>query len=211
MASGVAWREVYDDPTSDVFIDSWESISLQRYLSLKPRVAPPGQEFNYNTAETNLVGTLLRAATGNNLATYLSEKIWRPFGMEATAKWMLTEPGGGEFGGCCLSATLRDYARLGLFALAGGVLPDGTRVLPEGWMDASVAPSAANPGYGYMWWPQKHGGYAASGIFGQRIYINPEKRLVIAQHAARQAAASPDDLRTQATMEVAVAGVLAGR
>ena len=41
--------------------------------------------------------------------------------MEAAAKWTLTEPGGGEFGGCCLSATLRDYARLGLFAMSGGV------------------------------------------------------------------------------------------
>ena len=208
MSSGVAWDETYDDPKSDVFIDSWATLFLQRYLRLKPRAAPPGETFNYNTAETNLVGTLLRAAIGNNLSTYLSEKIWQPFGMEALAKWTLTEPGGGEFGGCCLSATLRDYARLGLFAMSGGVLPDGTRVLPEGWMEQSTAPSPANSGYGYMWWPQEHGGYAASGIFGQRIYINPEEGLVIVQHAALKEAVSAQQRATQPAMEVAVIGAL---
>jgi CubicO group peptidase (beta-lactamase class C family) len=204
MASGVAWDETYDDPKSDVFIDTWESLFVQRYLSSKPRVAPPGEKFNYNTAETNLIGTLLRAAIGNNLSTYLREKIWQPFGMESVAKWTLTEPGGGEFGGCCLNATLRDYARLGLFAMSGGVLPDGKRVLPAGWMDASTAPSAANPGYGYMWWLQKHGGYAANGIFGQRIYVNPEERLVVAQHAALETAVSDEQRATQPAMETAL-------
>ena len=208
MASGVAWDETYDDPTSDVFIDSWESLFLQRYLSLKPRVAPPGEKFNYNTAETNLVGTLLRAAIGNNLATYLSEKIWRPFGMESLAKWTLTEPGGGEFGGCCLNATLRDYARLGLFAMAGGVLPDGTRILPEGWMEESTGPSPANSGYGYMWRLQDHGGYAASGIFGQRIYVNPKERVVIAQHAALEAAVDAQQRAMQPAMEAALVRAL---
>jgi CubicO group peptidase (beta-lactamase class C family) len=205
MASGVAWDETYDDPTSDVFIESWATQFVQRYLSVKPRVAPPGQKFNYNTAETNLVGTLLRAAIGNNLSTYLSEKIWQPFGMEALAKWTLTEAGGGEFGGCCLNATLRDYARLGLFARADGVLPDGTRVLPNGWMETSTAPSPTNEHYGYMWWVQDHGGYAASGIFGQRIYIHPEHNLVIAQHAAREAAVDRD---LQSAMEAALVQAL---
>jgi CubicO group peptidase (beta-lactamase class C family) len=204
MSSGVAWDETYDDPKSDIFIESWETLFVQRYLSAKPRVAPPGQNFNYNTAETNLVGSLLRAAIGNNLSIYLSEKIWRPFGMEAVAKWTLTEPGGSEFGGCCLNATLRDYARLGLFAMSGGVLPDGTRVLPEGWMEESTAPSPAFAGYGYMWWLQDHGGYAANGIFGQRIYINPKERLVIAQHAALEAAVNSEQRAIQPAMETAL-------
>ena len=107
----------------------------------KPRDNAPGKTFNYNTAETNLAGTLLRSAIGNNLATYLSEKIWRPFGMESDAWWVLTEPGGGEFGGCCISATLRDYGRIGLFALNNGKLSDGTEVLAPDWMKESTTPS----------------------------------------------------------------------
>ena len=203
MASGVAWDETYDDPDSDVYIEDWGSLFVQRYLAAKPRVARAGAEFNYNTAETNLVGTLVRAAIGNNLSTYLSEKIWKPFGMEADALWTLTEAGGGEFGGCCLSATLRDYARIGLFALRGG-----NAVLPQGWMRKSTLPSPANPAYGYLWWLAPGGAYRASGIFGQRIYVDPRAEVVIAQHAAREAASDDRDWALQAAMEAAVAAAL---
>ena len=53
-------------------------------------------------------------------------------------------------------------------------------------MELSTAPSPANPGYGLLWRLPEHGGYAASGIFGQRIYVRPDLSLVIAQHAARE-------------------------
>ncbi|MEL6367080.1 MAG: serine hydrolase [Pseudomonadota bacterium] len=185
MASGVSWNEDYADPESDVATAAWETVALYEFLRNKPRVAEPGAVFNYNTAETNLAGTLLRSAIGNNLSTYLSEKIWQPFGMESDASWNLTEPGGGEFGGCCINATLRDYGRLGLFALADGVLSDGTAVLPEGWMTASTQPSKGYDGYGYFWWLGDEGVFAASGIFGQGIHIDRDENLVIALHSAR--------------------------
>ncbi len=193
MASGVTWNEDYADPESDVATASWETVALYEFLRNKPRVAEPGAVFNYNTAETNLAGTLLRSAIGNNLSTYLSEKIWQPFGMESDASWNLTEPGGGEFGGCCINATLRDYGRLGLFALADGVLADGTAVLPEGWMTASTQPSKGYDGYGYFWWLGGEGVFAASGIFGQGIHIDRDENLVIALHSARPDASKRED------------------
>ena len=193
MASGLEWNEDYADPKSDVASASWETIRLYDYLNDKERVAAAGERFNYNTAETNLAGTLLRAAIGNNLATYLENKVWQPFGMEADAFWQLTEPAGGEFGGCCINATLRDYGRIGLFALADGVLADGTRVLPEGWMAASTAPSKGFAGYGYFWWLNPDGTYNASGIFGQGIHIDREKNLVIAVHSAWEHAGRSED------------------
>ncbi len=58
----------------------------------------------------------------------------RPAPAGEATNWMIGEDGGAEHGGCCISATLRDYGRIGLFALRGGVLPDGTAVLREGWM-----------------------------------------------------------------------------
>jgi CubicO group peptidase (beta-lactamase class C family) len=142
MASGVQWNEDYSDPESDVGSASWDTIDLYEHLRNKPRLDEPGELFNYNTAETNLAGTLLRSAIGNNLSTYLSEKIWQPFGMEFDASWNLTEPGGGEFGGCCINATLRDYGRIGLFALANGRLADGSEVLPPDWMADSTTRSS---------------------------------------------------------------------
>lgn len=193
MASGVAWNEDYADPQSDVASVSYETLALYEQLRFKERVAEPGVKFNYNTAETNLAGTLLRSAIGNNLSTYLRDKVWHPFGMEADAYWQLTELGGGEFGGCCINATLRDYARLGLFALADGQLADGTRVLPEGWMQESIIPSSGFDGYGYFWWLNADGSYQASGVFGQSIYVNPEHNMVIAVHSAWNAANDDND------------------
>lgn len=204
MASGVAWNEDYGDPNSDVARATYESVALYSYLGSKPRDHAPGEVFNYNTGETNLVGTLLRSAIGNNLATYLSAKIWQPFGMEHDASWNLTEPGGGEFGGCCINASLRDYARLGLFAMRDGRLPDGSSSLPTGWMKASTTPSQGYAGYGYLWWLVGDGVYRASGIFGQGIYINPSANVVIAMHSARSAASTADDKDLQAIMFDAV-------
>ena len=188
MASGVQWNEDYADPESDVAAASWETINLYKYLQNKPRHAEPGEKFNYNTAETNLVGTLLRSAIGNNLSTYLSEKIWQPFGMESDGSWNLTEPGGGEFGGCCINATLRDYGRIGLFALADGRLADGTEVLPSDWMRESTKPSKNNEGYGYFWWLDGKRIFSASGLSGQGIYIDRGEKLVIALQSARPTA-----------------------
>ncbi len=192
MASGVKWNEDYADPESDVAIASWETIDLYEFLRIKPRDTEPGEKFNYNTAETNLAGTLLRSAIGNNLSTYLSEKIWQPFGMESDGSWNLTEQGGGEFGGCCINATLRDYGRIGLFALADGHLADGTEVLPPDWMRESTMPSKGYEGYGYFWWLYGTDVFRAIGIFGQGIYINREENVVITLHSARPVAS--DDL-----------------
>ena len=193
MASGVEWNEDYADPESDIASAPWDTIDLYEYLSSKPRNSEPGDVFNYNTAETNLAGTLLRSAIGNNLSTYLSEKIWKPFGMESDASWNLTEPGGGEFGGCCINATLRDYGRIGLFALANGRLADGTQVLPREWMNESTTPSKAYKGYGYFWWLGNEDVFSASGIFGQGIRIDRSEKLVIALHSARHAASEDSD------------------
>jgi len=197
MASGVAWDETYDDPESDINQVSWNTLAMYDYLAAKPAAGTPGETFNYNTAETNLVGTLLRSAIGNNLSVYLEEKIWRPFGMQADAYWNLTEAGGGEFGGCCINATLRDYGRLGLFAMNNGRLPDGTPVLPANWMADSTAPSPGAPFYGYLWWLPRGGGYRASGIFGQGIYIRPDENLVIALQSARPNASRDEDWALQ--------------
>jgi len=208
MSSGVQWDEDYADPESDINTIRWDTLSIYEQLRHELSLAAPGEVFNYNTAETNLVGTLLRSAIGNNLSTYLSEKIWLPFGMEFDAAWSLSESGGGEFGGSSLNATLRDYGRIGLFALRDGRLRDGTRVLPDGWMAESVAPSQGWDRYGYLWWLRGEGSYAASGIFGQAIHIDPENDIVIAQQSAREAASAATDWALQLAFFKAISAEL---
>ena len=180
MASGVSWNEDYADPESD--ISKSIPLTLEQtydYMGALPRVGAPGAVFNYNTAETHVVGGVIRAATGRSLAEYLTEKIWRPFGMESEANWRLVADGGPEYAGCCISATLRDYGRIGIFAMHDGVLPDGTRVLPESWMEDSTTPSEGSDGYGYLWWLRGGERFGAYGIFGQAIYIDPVAEVIV--------------------------------
>ncbi|MCB1693881.1 MAG: serine hydrolase, partial [Pseudomonadales bacterium] len=68
-------------------------------------------------------------------------------------------------------------------AMNGGVLADGTHVLPDGWMQASTTPSKGYDGYGYLWWLGPGDTYRASGIFGQLIFVDPADKLVIAMHS----------------------------
>jgi len=188
MASGVAWNESYTDPASDVArAGGANGIALYEYLAELPADGEPGAKFNYNTGETNLVGSLLRSAIGNNASSYLAAKIWRPM-MEHPASWSITADV--ELGGCCIHATLRDYARLGIYAMRGGVLPDGTKTLPDGWMQESTTGSPGHPGYGYLWWLWDGGAYAAIGIFGQLIWIDPRTNIVIVTQSAAPAATS---------------------
>jgi len=199
MASGVQWNETYTDPASDRRALLEAQIAQQpggmlKVMAALPRAAKPGTRWNYSTGETQIVAALVAAATGQTLAEYLAEKIWAKFGMAADAFWWLDSPGGIEVGGSGLSATLRDYARFGLFLLHGGVA-GGEQVLPDGWIDAASTPGEIGGEmvpYGYMFWPVEEseaeihrGAYEAIGIFGQGIYVNPTENVVIAIWSAR--------------------------
>jgi CubicO group peptidase (beta-lactamase class C family) len=141
-----------------------------------PRAHPPGSRFNYNTGETNLAGSILARAVGQPLHLYASEALWKPAGMEADALWQVDEQGQ-PIAGCCISMRLRDYARLGQLMLNGG---DG--LLAPGFAEAATTIhkpfQQPGRGYGYFWWIEQSG-YRASGIFGQQIWIDPKRRLVI--------------------------------
>jgi CubicO group peptidase (beta-lactamase class C family) len=186
MTSGVAWNEDYGDPKSDVArFNNHEPEpgvdQLVSYLRRLPRAAPAGTRWSYSTGETNLVGLLVGAATGKPLAQYLSEKVWGPAGMEQPATWILSRSGR-EISGCCIQAASRDMARFGLFVLDGA---PGT--VPEGWLAEATTKQAdidkPGRGYGYQWWTYDDGSFAARGIFGQGIFLDPKRRLVIVSHA----------------------------
>ncbi|WP_420854287.1 serine hydrolase domain-containing protein [Sphingopyxis granuli] len=199
MTSGVQWNEDYTDPKSDVAQFNLqqpvpgEDITVS-YMKTLPREAPAGSKWVYKTGETNLIGVLVSSATGKTLSAYLSEKVWRPFGMEQNAVWMLG-PTGHEISGCCLSASLRDYARFGEFILGGGVA-GGQTVLPDDWLAAATTKQAdidmPGRGYGYQWWTNDDGSFAAQGIFGQGIFIDPKRRLVIASNGNWPTATDPE-------------------
>ncbi|WP_417609389.1 serine hydrolase domain-containing protein [Parasphingorhabdus sp.] len=199
MTSGVKWNEDYEDKDSDVARfnttkskDGVDPVIL--YMKTLVNEAEPGTRWQYNTGETNLIGVLVAKATGKSLSEYLSEKIWKPYGMTQDAAWVLND-GGKEIGGCCLSATTRDFALFGQFAMNGGKI-GGKYVVPEDWFAKAGTKQAdigrPGAGYGYQWWTFDDGSYAAQGIFGQGIFIDPKRKLVIAGNG-NWPRASPDD------------------
>lgn len=199
MSSGVAFSEVYTDPSSDRrrMLDlqlSERRGSIMELMASLPRDAEPGTRVRYSTGETQVLAEALRGVVGMPLAEYLEQRIWQPAGMEAEALWWLDSPEGTEIGGSGLNATLRDYARFGQFVLEDGVAGD-MRVLPESWSTAmgrahGTLSDGVTP-YGLLWWPAttplsvKNGAYTAEGIHGQFVHIDPAARMVIVQWGAR--------------------------
>ncbi|HLS30939.1 MAG TPA: serine hydrolase [Flavobacteriaceae bacterium] len=200
MTSGIAWNEDYEDPDSDV-AQMYQSpcqadeSHIMTYMKSLKFAHQPGTHWNYSTGETDLVGILIQKATGKSLAAYLSEKIWKPFGMEHCAYWLADECSDLNIGGSGLSASLRDYARLGIIMLNEGKLGD-KNILAEEYSENATSllyqTDDQGGGYGYLWWRFEDGSYAAVGIFGQMIYIDPHKDLVIAQYAAWPKASSDE-------------------
>jgi CubicO group peptidase (beta-lactamase class C family) len=198
MASGVKWNETYTDSHSDARKILEQQLlqkpgTVVQYMGALTRAAAPGSVWNYSTGETYLVGALLEGATHRPLAAYLSDKIWSRAGMEHDATWWLETPNGMGLAGTGLAATLRDYGRFGLLVQDDGVL-NGKRIVPEDWFKDAGSPKVIGGktvDYGYLWWPLPkseplhRSAFQAIGIFGQHLYINPEKKLVIVVLSAR--------------------------
>ena len=183
MTSGVKWNEDYTDPNSDVaqmnlFTIEYGPEAIVTQMKRLPREAEPGAKWVYKTGETNLIGVLVENAVGMPLAEYAKSRIVDPAGFEGDLFWMV-DPRGGNIGGCCLSITLGDYARMGQFVLEGG-----KGAVPEGWFAEATAPVVdfenGGFGYGYQWWTYPQGTFGAQGIFGQGITIFPDKQVVVA-------------------------------
>ena len=228
MASGVSWTENTNDWQTDVADNYIKAIAARRrdyvldYVKTLPAADPAGTQYFYNTGDTLLLSYILRRATGMTAADYCSQRFWAPIGCERDGFFILESDEGHEVVGSCCGATLRDYAKWGTFMLDDGVI-DGTRVVPEGWVAESTAPSSPNfapdmagrrglqpdtppsefTGYGYLWWLRSGGDYQALGSYGQWIYVSPSARTVAVLLGAvpRSVYMSPAQLAQHAASE----------
>ncbi|MEO4000614.1 serine hydrolase [Mesorhizobium sp. CAU 1732] len=197
MRSGVEWLEVYQFG-SETQLTKVHDNSLVGYKyrwcdyaanESKPGPNGPGAAFNYATLDTSVLGCILEKAVGKTGAEYMSEKLWKPAGMENDAYWIMDGPetAGREFFGAGLNATARDHARFGLMFLNDGIA-NGKQVVPADWVRQSTVPDEGyeptapgeDLGYQYQWWTfPGSDAYAAIGLHHQFIYIDPENELVI--------------------------------
>ncbi len=151
--------------------------------------APPGQQWQYVSIDTHVIGMVIRGTTGRDIPDLLNEKIIAPLGLEV-APYYLTDGHDAAFVLGGLNTTTRDNARFGQMIANGGFW-NGRQIVPEDWIDASTVASAITAsgatGYGYQWWVPSNaqeGQFLARGIYGQYIYIDRISNVVIAVHAA---------------------------
>ncbi|APE44291.1 6-aminohexanoate hydrolase [Sulfitobacter alexandrii] len=190
MASGVTFDEDYLDFNSDIN-------RMGRVLALGGRMddfaahltetfAEPGETWKYVSIDTHVIGMVVRGAAGKPVADLLSEHIIQPLGLEY-APYYVTDGVGTAFVLGGLNLTTRDYARFGQMYAQRGAW-QGRQIVPADWVDASTEPSApGGAGYGYQWWipdGSAPGEYMARGIYGQYIYIDTARQVVIVTTAA---------------------------
>ena len=207
MSSGVRFVEEYSgrDDVSKLSLDTFIQVGPggpEAVAQFNERAVPTGTKFAYASAETQVLGLVLRGATGQPVAEYLREKIWEPIGAEADATWII-DNAGQEATYCCLNAVLRDYARLGLLLAHGGNWR-GRQVVPAAWVAEATRERADRPhlrprvatsffGYGYQTWifPGDRPMFAFLGVRGQAIYVDPTSRLVLVHTAVRKQSVDP--------------------
>jgi CubicO group peptidase (beta-lactamase class C family) len=197
MRSGVDWLEVYEFGSDTQLTKVHDnSIVAYRYRwcdyaanESKPGPNKPGAVHNYATLDTSVLGCILEKAVGRTGAEYMSERLWKPIGMEHDAYWIMDGPEaiGREFFGAGLNATARDHARFGLMFLNGGVA-NGKQVVRADWVKQATVPDDGHEptapgeslGYQYQWWTISNSdAYSAIGLHHQFIYIDPANNIVI--------------------------------
>lgn len=193
MSSGVAFNEDYMDFWSDIN-RMGRVLALGQSMdafaaSLKTRDAKPGTRFHYVSVDTHVLGMIIRGATGEDIPDLLERHILGPMGFEK-APYYLTDGYGTSFVLGGINVTTRDYARFGQMIAQGGQW-QGKQIVPRDWVDQSTKPSApAGAGYGYQWWIADGAGPGevnAQGIYGQYIWIDRARNVVIVVNAADRA------------------------
>ncbi|UWP97886.1 serine hydrolase domain-containing protein [Aliiroseovarius crassostreae] len=193
MASGVTFNEDYLDSGSDIN-KMGRVLALGKSMDdftaeLTERFAQPGETWQYVSIDTHVIGMVIRGATGRTIPDLMNAYITGPMGFEM-APYYLSDGEGVAFVLGGLNLRTRDYARFGQMFLQKGEW-QGQQVVPAQWIAASTVPSApTEPGeqqYGYQWWiapDAPKGEYFARGIYGQYIFIDTNRDVVVAVNAA---------------------------
>jgi CubicO group peptidase (beta-lactamase class C family) len=174
------------------------STDIRRYLRQTEFAHPPGTKFEGEDLSPLLVGYALESALRKRnpkatLADFAAQRLWQPMGAEYRALWNIDRKGDGmekvESG---FVARAIDLARFGQLYLDNGQA-HGKQIVPADWVAKSrTAPPDGVPNrfvdadghYRNLWWgaPRRAGQtqrFYANGHFGQRIFVDPDKKLVI--------------------------------
>lgn len=232
MTGAVRFREVYTDPSSEVFAYAFSSNMLPQppnyagpkstyeFLKTLKKEGEHGAGFMYRTVHSEVLGWIVTRVTGKHFTDVMSERLWSKIGMEEDA-YMMVDSVGTPLQGAGLNATARDLARFGEMLRRGGEF-NGQRVIDKAVIDDiakggdrekfKASGMAFRSGYSYrnQWWilHNADGAYEASGIHGQMIHVNPGAEMVVVKLSSHPVAGAafthPLTLRAWAALAQAV-------
>lgn len=203
MTGSVRYREVYTDPTTEVFPYLFSSSMLPpppgyagpkdiySFLKTLKKEGEHGAGFVYRTVHSEVLGWIVSRVTGQHFSDVMSERIWTRMGMEEDA-YVMVDSVGTPLQGAGLNATVRDLARFGEMLRVGGTY-NGQKIFDKAVIDDlkkggdrekfKTSGMAFRPGYSYhnQWWilHNADGAFEASGVHGQMVHINPAAEMVV--------------------------------
>jgi CubicO group peptidase (beta-lactamase class C family) len=208
MSSGLTFTERYDG-NDDVARMSRAAATgrppvIEVLRSVSDRHSPAGEKFAYASAESEVLGRVLAAASGRSLSELTSEWLWQPLGAERDAFWVLAHDGVERASGF-FNASLRDWGRLGCMLARDGRVA-AREVVPRDYLleatDAQRQPAAFQPGratpyfgYGYQFWllPLRERSFVLQGVHGQALFVQPASGIVMVHMAVNEAASGRQD------------------
>lgn len=214
MTTALKYSENYADPSADIWQYAAAANPMPKpadyqgpngyfeYLQTVQKQGKHGESFGYKTVNTDVLGWIISRITGQDYAQFISERLWQKMGAEQDA-YISVDAKGTSYAGGGLNAGLRDLARIGQVMLNNGEL-NGVRLFPaevvknirQGGDQAVFAKASYSTlpsgSYRSMWWHyhNEHGAYAARGVHGQTLYIDPKANMVIARFASHPTAAN---------------------
>ena len=216
MTTALDYSEDYADPNAEIWAYAEAGSPLPKpdgydgprsyfdYLQTVQKKGEHGDAFGYKTVNADAAGWLIARTAGVSVAEYLSNRIWSKIGTEREAFYTVDSIGT-PFAGGGFNAALRDMARLGQLVLQRGVW-NGDQIIPAQAIDrirqGGDKDAFAKAGYDLlegwsyrgMWWisHDDHGSFAARGVHGQTIWIDPTADMLIVRFASHPEAANAD-------------------
>ena len=176
MSTGLDWKFSNNASTNQML----QSENWTKFVLDQPMLKKPGNTFNYCNGAAQVLSSIIQKSTGKNSADLAAEKL--KIGIEDMHWSSSPENVNSGYSGIYLQPD--DMAKFGYLYLKKGNW-NGQQLIPEKWIKESTRTQIKAtwtpifPGYGYMWWINRFGGYAALGYGGQYIFVVPELEMVV--------------------------------
>lgn len=199
MKSGLEFQDAFGGVLQAFFSDEakyYYTNDMKAELMKVKLVNKPGTVWKYKSIDPILLGWVIEKATGSKVAKYFEDNIWRKIGAEYNASFGLDHINGLANTASRFQVTAIDLAKIGRLYLNNGKY-NNRQIIPAEWVKQSISigteRSASAKGWQksahhYLWWiPQAgdKGDYAAEGMLGQRLYVDPKTKTIIVQFAER--------------------------